>query len=268
MNRRFLSDEIYNNMESAHPLFSIITVTYNAAHTLERTMLSISAQSCKSYEHIIMDGVSKDDTLAIARKYESERTRIISKPDKGLYDAMNNAMSVAKGEYLIFLNAGDKFHSEDTLQEFADAIVSNDHPGIVYGQTNLVDDNGSYIGPRHLTAPQTLNVKSFRNGMVVCHQAMAVQRHIAPPYDLHWRFSADFEWCIKCLSRSHRNVYIDDTLIDYLYEGMTTQNHKASLRERFRIMSHYYGWLPTILKHIGFVARGLKRKMRNPRARQ
>lgn len=255
-------------MDYKTPLFSIITVTYNASTTLDRTMQSVAVQSCDRYEHIIMDGVSTDDTVTIARKYADSRTRIVSQPDAGLYDAMNNAMDIASGEYLIFLNAGDKFHDAGVLQRLAEAVEANCRPGIVYGQTNLVDDEGRYIGPRHLKAPRKLTVNSFKKGMLVCHQAMAVRRDIAPLYDTRWRFSADYDWCIVCLQRSPKNVYVDCTLIDYLYEGMTTRNHGASLRERFRIMARHYGLVPTMLRHLGFALRGFGRKLANPRSRQ
>lgn len=255
-------------MGSDTPIFSIITVTYNASTTLERTMKSVASQSYGWYEHIIMDGVSKDDTIIVAKKYADTRTRIISQPDAGLYDAMNNAMDIASGEYLVFLNAGDKFHDGGVLQRIADTIEANGHPGIVYGQTDLVDDEGQYLGPRHLKAPRTLTVDSFKKGMLVCHQAMAVRRNIAPHYDTKWRFSADYDWCIVCLQRSTKNVYVDCTLIDYLYEGMTTRNHGASLRERFRIMAHHYGLISTVFRHAGFVLRGLKRKLANPHSKQ
>ena len=149
-------------MDYKTPLFSIITVTYNASTTLGRTMQSVAVQSCDRYEHIIMDGVSTDDTVTIARKYADSRTRIVSQPDAGLYDAMNNAMDIASGEYLIFLNAGDKFHDAGVLQRLAEAVEANCRPGIVYGQTNLVDDEGRYIGPRHLKAPRKLTVNSFK----------------------------------------------------------------------------------------------------------
>lgn len=181
---------------------------------------------------------------------------------------MNNAMDIASGEYLIFLNAGDKFHDAGVLQRLAEAVEANCRPGIVYGQTNLVDDEGQYIGPRHLKAPRKLTVNSFKKGMLVCHQAMAVRRDIAPLYDTRWRFSADYDWCVVCLQRSPKNVYVDCTLIDYLYEGMTTRNHGASLRERFRIMARHYGLVPTMLRHLGFALRGFGRKLANPRSRQ
>lgn len=250
------------------PLFSIITVTFNAANTLPVTLASVKSQSCKLYEHIIMDGASKDDTVNIAKNADNDKLVIVSEPDKGLYDAMNKAIDKATGEYLIFLNAGDAFHSADTLQTIADAIMDNDFPGIVYGQTQLVDSNRNRIGDRHLTAPEVLTFDSFAEGMVVCHQAFIVLRKVAVKYDLSYRFSADYEWCLRCLKRSMNNVYIDETIIDYLNEGLTTANHKASLKERFKIMCKYYGTIPTVMRHIKFIPRYLKQRKKEKNNKQ
>lgn len=237
------------------PLFSIITVTYNAAATLPATLKSVNEQSCRLFEYIVMDGVSNDRTLKLAIDAGIPEAKIFSSTDKGIYDAMNKAMDIAKGDYLIFLNAGDTFHTADTLQTVADAIVKNDYPGIVYGQTNLVDLERRFIAPRHLTAPEILTFDSFKEGMTVCHQAFIVYRKIARHYDLRYRFSADYDWCIECLKRSNRNEYIPTVLIDYLLEGTTTANRKKSLIERFKIMSRHYGTLPTIIRHVGFIGR-------------
>lgn len=243
-----------------NPLFSIITVTYNAAATLPATLRSVTEQTCKLFEYIVMDGASKDNTAILAQEAGINNARIFSSPDNGLYDAMNKAMDEATGEYLIFLNAGDTFHSSDTLQKIADTIMQNDFPGIVYGQTQLVNAERERIGDRHLTAPEVLTLNSFSNGMVVCHQAFIALRRITGRYDTTYKFSADYDWCIRCLQHSRNNVYIDNIIIDYLSEGLTTANHKASLRERFRIMCHYYGTMSTILKHLSFIPRYLKHK--------
>lgn len=242
------------------PLFSIITVTYNAGNTIARTINSVASQSCTLYEHLIMDGASTDGTLGITQELEHDKLRVISAPDHGIYDAMNKGISEARGDYLIFLNAGDKFHSTDTLQLIADAILKNDYPGIVYGQTDIVDDHGNYIGPRHLQAPEELTLKSFRNGMVVCHQAFVVLRRIADFYNLKYKYAADYEWCIICLQHSRSNVYLNVTIIDYLNEGETTRHMRKSLTERFLIMCTYFGVLPTIWRHIGFAFRYLARR--------
>ncbi len=250
------------------PLFSIITVTYNAAETLPATLASVKEQSCKLYEYIVMDGVSKDNTVQLATDANITNARIISSPDKGLYDAMNKAIDVATGEYLIFLNAGDAFHSPDTLQKIADVIMNHDFPGIVYGQTQLVNANRQRIGDRHLTAPEELTLKSFAEGMLVCHQAFIALRRIVGHYDLRYRFSADYEWCIRCLQHSRNNVYIPHTIIDYLSEGLTTANRKASLKERFKIMCYYYGTIPTVLRHLKFIPRFLKQRRIDKKASQ
>lgn len=243
-----------------NPLFSIITVTYNASETLQPTIESIEAQTCKLYEFILIDGASTDSTVKIATDSHIDNKIIVSERDKGLYDAMNKGLGIASGDYVIFLNAGDSFHSPKTLETMADAIMENDYPGIIYGQTEIVDSQRNYIGPRHLRAPEVLTLDSFKYGMVVCHQAFVVLRKLTNNFDTRYRFSADYEWCIRCLQRSHRNCYINDVAIDYLSEGITTANHRASLLERFHIMSHYYGFFPTLFRHFGFLSRHLRRK--------
>ncbi len=248
-------------MDDKMPLFSIITVCYNAASTLTPTLDSVDEQTYTDYEHLIIDGASTDGTQAVAESVPNDRRRILSEPDRGIYDAMNKGISMSKGSYLIFLNAGDRFHSPDTLAIIAEAIRKADKPGIVYGQTDIVDENGKRIGPRHLTAPAELTLESFADGMVVCHQAFVVLKRIVGFYNLKYHYSADYEWCIRCLQHSRKNVGLVDTvLIDYLSEGMTTRHHKASLKERFKIMSYYYGLLPTLRRHIGFFARWRKRQ--------
>lgn len=238
-----------------NPLFSIITITYNAEATIHPTLRSIAQQTCRLYEHLVIDGASTDRTVEIVESCANPLTQVVSEPDRGLYDAMNKGLARAKGDYVIFLNAGDSFHSPDTLQLIANAAMDNDYPGIIYGQTDIVDSERRRIGPRHLTAPEVLGFKSFANGMVVCHQAFVALRKIAEPFDLRYRFSADYEWCLRCLRKSRRNQYVDAVLIDYLNEGVTTHNHRRSLIERFNIMRHYYGTVPTVLRHIKFLFR-------------
>lgn len=246
------------------PLFAIITVTYNAASTIERTLESVDMQTCHDYEHYIIDGASKDNTVDIVKRHINPLRKIISERDRGLYDAMNKGISLSKGKYLIFLNAGDKFHSQDTLRKIKEAIIANDNPGIVYGQTLIVDDEGKSLGPRHLRAPNHLTYNSFSKGMLVCHQSFIPLRRIAGFYNLKYSFSADYEWCINCLQHSLRNIYLEDEpIVDYLSEGMTTRNKIPSLIERFKIMSYYYGFFKTSFNHICFIGRSLKRRFQN-----
>ena len=236
---------------------SVITVTYNAEATLERTLRSVQSQSQADIEHIIVDGNSQDGTVALIERYANERTNWVSEPDKGLYDEMNKAAAMATGDYLCFLNAGDTFHSDTTVEEMMRSIPQGSVPDIIYGQTAIVDDNGNFLHMRRLEAPKVVNWKSFKQGMLVCHQAFIVRRGLFEPYDLGYRFSSDFDWAVKLLKRAQVIHYTDMTLIDYLNEGLTTTNHKASLKERYKIMTKHYGQVSTALHHAWFVVRAL-----------
>lgn len=243
------------------PKFSVITVCYNAQATLEDTIQSVIAQTYHHVEYIIVDGASKDRTLSIINRYRDRITTVVSEPDKGLYDAMNKGLRLATGDYVCFLNAGDSFHEDDTLQQMAHTLRElTELPDVLYGETALVDAEGHFVRMRRLQAPEHLTWHSFRQGMLVCHQAFFAKRTLAEPYDLRYRFSADFDWCIRIMKKSKvlHNTHL--TLIDYLEEGMTTRNHKASLHERFRIMAKHYGWLSTVAHHAWFVVRAVIKK--------
>ncbi len=240
-------------------LFSIITVTYNAAQVMGATLESVKEQSFGDFEYLVVDGASTDDTLTLVEQAAIPGTRVLSEPDKGLYDAMNKAIDMACGQYLIFLNAGDAFATAQTLAHIAEK--AQDTPDVIYGQTQLVDATGRVLGMRHLTAPEKLDWKSFKDGMLVCHQAFIARRELCPHYDLSYRFSADYDWCIKVLKQCQSVAYVGAApIISYLSEGLTTENHQKSLRERYRIMCRYYGTLPTLLRHFKFACRHLLRK--------
>ena len=124
-------------MHSVHPTpkFSVITVTYNAEKVLEDTIQSVIAQTYHHVEYIIVDGASKDGTLSIIDRYRPRIHTVVSEPDKGLYDAMNKGIALASGDYLCFLNAGDCFHEDDTLQQMVHTINGNELPDVLYGET-------------------------------------------------------------------------------------------------------------------------------------
>ena len=246
------------------PKFSVITVTYNAEKVLEDTVQSVISQTYHHVEYIIIDGASKDGTLEIVNRYRDRIHQLVSEPDKGLYDAMNKGIALATGDYLCFLNAGDSFHEDDTLQKIVHSINGNELPDILYGETALVDAERHFLRMRRLSAPETLNWKSFKQGMLVCHQAFFPRHTLIEPYDLQYRFSADFDWCIRIMkkARTFHNTHL--ILIDYLAEGMTTQNHKASLLEQFRIMTRHYGLLSTLAHHAWFVVRSFSRNSATP----
>lgn len=254
------------------PLITIATVTYNAEKVLDRTLQSVERQKYPRIEHLIVDGCSTDSTLSHVRQYVERNTvpqhniRILCEKDSGLYDAMNKCINLAEGAYIVFLNAGDKLHSDDTIERLVESIDWEHrglNPAIIYGETDLVDDEGRFLRHRRLQAPEQLSSRSFLLGMLVCHQSFYIRTDIARlyPYDLQYHFSADYDWCIRLIKHAERRrLRIVNThliLTDYLSEGLTTKNHRKSLKERFHIMSHHYGTLAAVMAHLWFVVRGV-----------
>lgn len=240
---------------------TVVTVTYNAEKALPKTMLSVLNQSCHDFEYLIIDGSSTDDTLSIVKDFESrvsqgeygiasEQYRWISEPDHGLYDAMNKAIDLAKGDFVWFINAGDKIYSSRTLQQVVDAIEQNPDADVVYGQTIIIGQEDEVLGERHRIAPTNLTKKSLLDGLVVCHQSVIVRRSIAPQYDLGYKLTADYDWMCRVLDASRKNVYIDDYLSKFQTAGLSSQRRKQSLKERFVIMKRHFGLLPTLWSHV------------------
>ena len=241
------------------PLISIITVTYNAGKVISKTLQSLKNQTFRDFEHLIIDGASKDETLDIVKDYGLTQTKVISEPDKGLYDAMNKGIRLANGKFILFLNAGDSFHSDSTLACYSEQAKNN--YDIIFGDTIIVDGNGNKIADRHLSAPQKLTKNSFSDGMLICHQAFMVKKELAPSYNLDYRFSADYDWCINCISKTNPDncKNLNQVTIDYLSDGLTDKNKWKSLRERFKIMAWHYGLIKTTSKHLGFILRAARR---------
>ena len=240
--------------------FSIITVTYNAEKVLENTMLSVLNQSYPHIEYIVIDGASVDGTQDIIARYADGLACRISEPDKGLYDAMNKGLRKATGDYVWFLNAGDVLQHSNMVAELAAVAEQNEIPDILYGETDVMNTEGKIIAARRLKAPRKLTWKNFRMGMLVCHQAFVVKRDIAPEYDLRYRFSGDFDWCIRCMKTGKTILNSHLRLVNYLYEGLTTANRRASLKERHVIMCKYYGVVSTNLLHLWFAVRFYRAK--------
>lgn len=251
---------------------SIVTITYNAEAVLQRTLDSVSSQTYRDIEHLIIDGASKDGTMDLVSRYKVRdlpyEVRVVSEPDKGIYDAMNKGLRLATGEYIVFLNAGDTLHDEKTLDMVASSLqpaTNSQQPAVIYGDTNIVDDEGHFLRKRHLSVPDNLTWRSFKQGMLVCHQAFYARLDIARdiPYDLQYRHSADVDWCIRVMKEAERRhlplVRVQGVVADFLDGGDSSKNHRASLRERFHVMRRHYGLLTTCLMHVWFLLRSVFR---------
>lgn len=251
-----------NTCGQAEPLISVITITYNAAGCIAPTLASVRSQTFDDFEHIVVDGASTDDTVALVRRDGLPGTRLLSEPDRGLYFAMNKGLGMARGRYVLFLNAGDAFHTPSTLADYA--VAASRGADIIYGDTVIVDAGRNVVAPRHLSAPASLTADSFSHGMLICHQAFMVRRALAPAYDTSYRFSADYDWCIRCIDASAPELRINlgEVTIDYLSDGLTDRHHGESLRERYRIMAARYGTATAVWRHLSFIPRAVARRFR------
>ncbi len=242
---------------------SIVTITYNAARNLQRTLDSVACQTYDHIEHLIVDGASKDETVTIAQRYQSQshhEVTISSEPDKGLYDAMNKGLQRATGDYIVFLNAGDTLHAKDTVETVVNSLTP-ELPAVIYGDTAITDSEGHFLHLRTHRPPEVLTWRSFKKGMLVCHQAFYARLDIARqmPYNLKYRHSADVDWCIRIMKEADRQglplVNTHAILADFEEGGDTTQHHRDSLWERYHVMASHYGNIQTFLLHCWFIIR-------------
>ncbi len=246
------------------PKISVITVVFNGKNTLEKTIRSVTDQTYSNVEYIVVDGGSDDGTVEIIRKFDDVISKWVSEPDNGIYDAMNKGISLATGEYLWFINSGDEIYDPGTLERIFN-IHNLPFYDVYYGDTVMIDTEGNEIGGRRLKPPANLIWKDLRNGMLVSHQSIIVSKKITPLYNTKYKLSADFEWVLLSLKRADRVINTHQILSRFLEGGITYQNIPAGLKERFRIMIKYFGFMPTLLNHVVIGSRFLYFWVKNKR---
>ena len=247
-----------------------VTITYQAEKVLQRTLNSVLEQDYPEITHLIIDGASTDGTLEMVNYYiarsnaadNGQKVLLMSEPDDGIYDAMNKGLRSLDGDYVCFLNAGDFLPSSDIVSRIVEK-VNGQFPAVLYGDTDIVDGEGHFLHHRRLSPPEHLTWKSFRHGMLVCHQAFYARTDfaIATPYNQKYRYSADVDWCIRIMKAAAReNVPLQNlhmVVVNYTEEGQTTLHHRESLLERYRVMECHYGRISTFFMHCWFVVRAV-----------
>ena len=233
-------------MAEVKPILSVITIVYNNAKDIERTMLSVLNQTYPSIEYIVVDGLSNDGTFEIIKKYEGRIAKFTSEKDEGIYDAMNKGLDLATGDYVIFMNSGDEFYDIDTV---AAVFASANDADIYYGETEMIDDVGQSLGQRRHKAPKRFTWRGFNLGMSISHQAIYIKRSLIEPYDRRYQLSADIDWIIRATKKAKKIINVNRYVAKYLVGGMSKTKHRQSLIERFDIMKRHYGLVPTIFNH-------------------
>lgn len=168
------------------PKISVITVVYNGKNDIESTILSVINQTYYNIEYIIIDGGSTDGTQDVIKKYQDKISFWISEPDIGIYDAMNKGAAIAKGEWLSFMNAGDSFYNEKTIEK----VFLNDfsNTDIIYGSVNCTNKYESLV-----ILPKPL--LDIENHMFFCHQSSFVRTEVFMrfKFNLKFKIAADYE---------------------------------------------------------------------------
>lgn len=218
------------------PTFSIITVCRNEAATIRETCESVCSQSFDDYEWIVIDGVSTDGTLEILQGYDQQIDCLISEPDTGIYNAMNKGAARATGDYLIFMNGGDRFSTTDTLQLASQAPRAQ----MLYGDVYLGDLNGSIE-----TYPDIVDPGYMLRKMIP-HQATFYERktfEAVGGYDESFRIAADYDLYARLFEVeriSHHHIAHPLAVFDV--EGISNDRKFRGIRkqENHRIRKKYF----------------------------
>lgn len=246
-------------MSQQRPTVTIITICYNAAETIEKTLQSVAAQTYPHIEYLIIDGQSKDDTLAVVERYCDHITKVVSEPDKGIYDAMNKGLAHATGTYIWYMHADDQIYAPDTLEQ----IMADHHDeDFIYGKALLVNEQGeerSLEARKPHPKAKDLTWRTMKQGMAISHQAMLVRRSIAPEYNLNYRYVADFDWLIRVLKRSQTVRDTGFYWCRFAEGGISTQHRNTSLKERFAILRHHFGLPMTLWQHALITLKAIRR---------
>lgn len=217
--------------------FSIIIPTYNSALTVQKCIESILNQTYKNFEILIIDGVSTDNTIEIIRLYNDSRINILSEPDKGIYDAMNKGIKVAKGEWTYFIGSDDSFYDENVL-EYIFAEINKQKVDVIYGNVLMAETNKIYDGE--------FDNEKFLKGDLICHQAIFYRKKIHYDlgfYNTKYKVLADHNLNLKWFfSKKHKHAYINRIIANYSINGFSS-DYKDTI---------FYNDLPEKLLCLGF----------------
>ena len=212
---------------------SIITATYNSGKTIKDTLSSVLNQSYKNYELIIKDGGSNDNTVEICRKYENlfeGRLKIISEPDKGIYDAMNRGIDNASGDIVGILNSDDFYTSDDILDRIAKEFSADKDLDAIYGDIHFVSPDNLTKCTRYYSSSY-FRPSLLRFGFMPAHPSFYVRKEVYDKYglyDLQFRTSSDFEWIVRLFAKYHiRAKYIKKDFVTMRTGGESTAGIEA-----------------------------------------
>lgn len=238
------------------PRVSIVTVTWNAATVIERTLESVLAQSYPNIEYLIIDGGSTDGTLAIVDRYRDRIATVVSEPDDGIFDAMNKSLAHVTGDWVNFMNAGDSFADPDVV---AQVVAQGGDADLVCGDSYLVypdSDRKVFEKARGLD-------KLWRDFIPCVHQATFVRADWlrACGFDTGYRYAADYDFFLRSHVAGKRIRFLDRVLCHFLVGG-ASQQHDMQLYVESLASALRHGPADQVLRHDNVFLQGLVRGYR------
>lgn len=237
-------------------MLSIITVSYNSAKTIADTMKSVAAQSFKDFEHLVVDGLSKDNTLEIVQQNSHPNLKVNSGKDKGIYDAMNKGLNLASHEWVAFLNSDDFYTDEDVLKDVAQQLKQTD-ADILYADLFYVDQKN----PKKITRDWTsgpFQMAKLKTGWHTAHPTFFARKSVlleAGGFDLKYPIAADLNLMVKTLLNPKNKVtYLNRKIVFMREGGESNRGLKQILKANLECLRSYkenglsLPFVPAILK--------------------
>ena len=209
---------------------SVITVVRNGHQFIEQTIKSVIGQGYDHLEYIVIDGASTDGTIDIIKSHESEITRWISETDKGISDAFNKGLSLATGNYMLFLNADDHLANSDVMEAMADKIIENNFPRLIYGDCDVMDRNSGRVSYR---ASIEFSPHGLKHGLMPPHPSLFIHRDYFDKYglfDTRFRIAMDYELFLRGALRE-KVIHVPLLATCVRGGGLSTLNHSVSANE-------------------------------------
>ena len=222
---------------------TLITVTYNSGKTLSTTLESVLAQTHQNIEYIIVDGASKDNTVALIKAYEPRfegRLKWVSEPDKGLYDAMNKGIRMATGTVVGILNSDDFFTTNDILQQVADAFEANKEIDAVYGDVHFVNPDNLEKCVRYYSS-KVFRRSLMKIGLMPAHPSFYLKKERFEQfgyYKTDYKIAADFEFLLRVIYKGRiLTKYMSIDMVAMRTGGASTsgfESRKRIMKEHLR----------------------------------
>ena len=215
-----------DDIRTPQPMVSVVTVCRNALPLLQQTVASVAAQTFTDYEHIIVDGASADGTTEYLQHLDMPRLSWLSEPDNGIYDAMNKAVKQCNGRWVVFMNAGDRFFADDTLQHVF-CRPYDDDVAVIYGDVYKEGRGVVVAEPPHNA-----------HRMYFCHQSAFIRTALlrSHPYDVSHPYSADFKFFKTRLLAGDRFVQLPLAIANFDTGGVSATRRGAGISDNIRVV--------------------------------